>query len=173
MAEAGLSWDDEPERRAWTAELLTAIETHLAELEAGNPEAFIAGYGALAKDGKLRYWGELIVAMALYESSWKPGCVYHEPAPLEEDSIGLLQLSYSDGPAYGLEPLNPAADSLKDPLINLRCAVKIMATLLHKDQTVAWTSGSSHKGAARYWSVLWPNKKLDEIRSRVRQKVLS
>lgn len=172
MAVDKLSWDTEPERRAWTTELISAIERHLAELEAGNPEAFIAGYGALAGDGRLRYWGELVVAMAFYESSWKPGCVYHEPPPLSDDSIGLLQLSYADGPAYGLEPLDPAAASLKDPLVNLRCAVKILATLVHKDQTVAWTGGTSHKGAARYWSVLWPNKHLEDIRSRVQQHAL-
>jgi transglycosylase-like protein with SLT domain len=166
-----LSWDAEPARRTWSAELAAAISDRLKELEDGNPEQFVAGYTALPRTGRLRYWGELIVAMAKFESNWRPDVVFHEPPPLGVDSVGLLQLSYEDEPIYKLEPLDRGRKTLEDPLVNLRCGVKILATLLTRDKVVAASAGTQHHGGARYWSVLRPGPKhhLEEIKSLVRK----
>lgn len=148
-----LSWDNSI-RKPWSLELLKALSLHKADLDAGNPEDFVAGYSTISEDRQLKFWAELIIAMAKFESSWKPTAVFHEPPPLGVDSIGLLQLSYQDQPIYHLEPLDPARDSLKDPLINLRCGIKILAHWLVKDKVVASSAGGHHRGAARYWSVV-------------------
>jgi hypothetical protein len=83
------------------------------------------------------------------------------------DSIGLVQLSYEDEPIYYLEHLDRDAKSLEDPLVNLRCGVKIMSTLVAKDGVVASSEGGTHRGGARYWSVLraGAGHHLDEIRA--------
>jgi len=44
--------------------------------------------------------------------------------------------------------------------VNLRCGVKIFATLASKDKTIA----SNDHGAARYWSVLRAGPKVEEIK---------
>lgn len=152
-ATPGLSWDN-AQRRPWSAELLRAVEARRGRLEAGNPDGFIAGYGGLADVDKTRFWAELVIAMARFESSWNPHTIYHEPPPLGVDSVGLLQLSYEDAAYYDLEPLSREAKSLEDPLVNLRCGVEILAHLLTRDRVVATGRRSRSRGGARYWSVL-------------------
>jgi hypothetical protein len=55
--------------------------------------------------------------------------------------------------------------SLENPLVNLRCGVKIMSILVAKDGVVASSEGRKHRGGARYWSVLLAGHHIDEIRT--------
>jgi hypothetical protein len=87
------------------------------------------------------------------------------------DSVGLLQLSYEDEPIYHLEQLDRNTRSLEDPLVNLRCGVKIMSTLVAKDGVVASSNGGKHRGGARYWSVLRPGHHIDDIRNAAKAAV--
>lgn len=164
-----LSWDTEAERKAWSAELLKSIRAHKADLDLGNPDAFIPGYVKLSPDQQVTFWAELIISMAKHESNWNPQTKYLEPAPLNIYSVGLLQLSYEDQPAYKLEPLDKEKKSLEDPLVNLRCGVKIMARLVSKDGVVASGTKKQSRGAARYWSVLRTGAKLDQIKARTKK----
>ncbi|HEX8693783.1 MAG TPA: transglycosylase SLT domain-containing protein [Longimicrobium sp.] len=166
-----LSWDTKEERKAWSAELLKAIAAHKADLDSGRPDDFIAGYQKLTPEQQVKFWAELIIGMAKFESSWNPHTIYHEPPPLGIDSVGLLQLSYEDQPSYALEPLDREKKSLEDPLVNLRCGVKIMARLLAKDHVVASGKGSKSRGAARYWSVLREGHHIDEIKARTKKQL--
>ena len=75
---------------------------------------------------QIKFWAELFIAIARFESNWRPHEIFHEPPPLGVDSVGLLQLSYEDEPVYRLEHLDRNVKSLEDPLVNLRCGVKIM-----------------------------------------------
>ena len=108
-------------RKAWSAQLLTSVGNSIARLEQGNPDAFISGYSTLSPVLPIKFWAELLIAVAKFESSWNPNDIFSEPPPLTEASIGLLQLSYQDQSSYNLEPLSQAARSLQDPLVNLRC----------------------------------------------------
>jgi Transglycosylase SLT domain len=169
-----LSWDNDPIRLAWSSELLTAITRSKSDLERGEPESFIDGYTKLEPDLQLKFWAEFVIGIAKFESNWKPDAIFHEPPPLGVDSVGLLQLSYSDQKHYHLEPLDPSAKSLEDPLINIRCGVVILTKLISADRTVAGSSnGGLFKGAARYWSVIrgGPKHHLSEIRSQVAKAV--
>lgn len=158
-----LSWDTVLQRKAWSAQLIASVTERIAQLELGNPNAFINGYSTLSPALRIKFWAELLIAVAKFESSWNPHDVFHEPPPLGVDSIGLLQLSYQDQENYKLEPLNHAARSLDDPLVNLRCAVIIFATLVERDKTVANSASGKFRGAARYWSTLRAGSKLDQI----------
>lgn len=142
-------------------------------MELGNPDGFVQGYSGLTDELKLKFWAELVIAMAWRESSWNPHNIYHEPPPLGVDSVGLLQLSYEDEVPYSLEPLDREAHSLEDPLINLRCGIKVLAKLIADDGVVASSNGKHHKGSPRYWSVMRPGSThhLEEIREKVRVSV--
>jgi Transglycosylase SLT domain len=161
--EISLSWDNVPERKAWSAQLVASLNESKSQLDQGNPNAFLDGYSALSPALQIKFWAELLVAVAKFESSWNPHDIYDEPPPLNVESVGLLQLSYQDQAGYELEPLSQAAKSLEDPLMNLRCGVKIFATLLARDRTVASSSHGYHRGAAAYWSVLRAGHKVDQI----------
>ena len=168
-----LSWDDAPKRKTWSFQLIDSVTMRKTQLDEGNPEAFISGYSTLSASLQIKFWAELLIAVAKFESDWDPHNIFHEPPPLSNDSIGLLQLSYSDEVPYKLEPLDPGAKSLEDPLVNLRCGVKIFATLVAKYRTVASSNGNEHRGAARYWSVLRTGSKhhLDDIKALTKKHV--
>ena len=169
-AAIALSWDDDPSRKVWSEALLAAIREHKADLERGNPDAFVAGYSTLSPDDQAKYWAELVIAMAKYESNWNPHARLKEPPPLNVTSLGLLQLSYEDAKQYELGPLDRNTHSLEDPAVNLRCGVAILAHLLARDHTVAAGRGDASRGGARYWAVLREGRKhrLAEIKSYVR-----
>jgi len=165
-----LSWDNQT-RRPWSATLLTSIQNALPKLALGDPNSFLAGYDSLTPDLQLKFWCELLVAVAKFESSWNPHDIYHEPPPLSIDSVGLLQLSYEDQSPYNLEPLSESHKSLEDPSINLRCGVTIFASLVAKHRTVASSVGGRYRGGAAYWSTLRAGHKVDQILSLARHNV--
>lgn len=150
-----LSWEkNHPERATWSQQLIASVQQYKARLDAGNPEGFIAGYDRLTPAMQIRFWAELIIAMSKFESGWDPHNLFHEPPPLGVDSIGLLQLSYEDEPNYHLEHLQKAAKDLENPLINLRCGLKIFSDLLARDGTVTRLVNQRFRGGAAYWSVI-------------------
>ncbi len=148
-----LSWEDgHPERKAWSDELRSAIKPNLGRLEmAEDIDKFAPNYKSLSESRQIDVWAALFVAIACYESEYNPHSILKETSG--QDSVGLLQLSYENQAAYDLEPLDRKAKSLEDPLVNLRCGVKILAHWVEKDHVIA--AGSSLKdgrGGARYWS---------------------
>lgn len=165
-----LSWDN-GRRQAWSAQLIASIRESISQLEEGNPDSFVSGYSSLSTELRIKFWAELLIAVAKFESDWNPHDIYHESFGV--DSVGLLQLSYEDQANYKIEHLDRAAKSLQDPLVNLRCGVKIFATLVSKHKIIA----SGTKGAAAYWSTLRPGHKQDntetlpEIKRRVKENV--
>jgi hypothetical protein len=164
-----LSWDNDPIRKTWSAELLKSVEAAKPLLDQANAEAFIKGYGELEPPFQLKFWAELMVAISWHESKWKPDEIYHEPPPLNVDSVGLLQLSCEDEKPYGLEPLSRTAKSLQDPLVNIRRGVTIIAKLVSHDKVVESSSRKKFGGASRYWSVIRQGRHLEDIGSAVRE----
>ena len=163
-----LSWDNSQARKPWSEQLLKSIAAAKQSLDEANVEAFLPGYGQLDLASQIKFWAELVIAIAWFESKWNPNDIYHEPAPLNVDSVGLLQLSYEDAKPYHLEPLDRTEKSLQDPLVNLRCAVTILATLVSQNKVVEYSSGKKFGGASRYWSVIRQGHHVDEIRARVK-----
>jgi hypothetical protein len=161
-----LSWDNS-ERVSWSQALIAEVRLRKEALDRGNPEAFAPGFSRLSEQGQTKFWAELVVSISKYESDWDPKAVYHEAPPLT-DSIGLMQISYTDAATYHLGRLDEGARALEDPGTNMRCAVQILAQLVQADGVLTAGAGERSRGAARYWSVMreGPNHHLSEIRSR-------
>ncbi|MGC2697161.1 MAG: transglycosylase SLT domain-containing protein [Candidatus Angelobacter sp.] len=168
-----LAWENgHPKRSAWSDELRRAIRAHRATLEtAGDIEDFAPGYANLSAEDRVDVWATLFVAIVRFETGYNPNTVYHESAGI--DSVGLLQVSYENEGYYGLERLDRKADSLKDPLVNIRCGVRIFSVLVSRDAVIASGTGSSSRGAAKYWSTLRTDGHLSEIQRIVRSFALS
>ena len=164
-----LSWNDaqHPERAAWTTQLLASVQSWKTTLDKGNPNGFISGYDSLSLDRQLTFWGELFIAIAKFESGWNPSDVYEEAEG--ENSIGLLQLSIQDQSNYPLTPRITGEMQLTNTGINLPWGVQIFATLVAQNGLIASGSGSSSRGAARYWSVLRTGHKIDQITALTKQ----
>jgi soluble lytic murein transglycosylase-like protein len=167
-----LSWGDSPERAAWSRALVEAIRARKADLDAGNPDAFIPGYAALGPDAQVKFWAEFVVAIAKYESTWNPHAHFKEPPPLKVTSVGLLQIAYEDEQEYHFDPpLDRASNALEDPATNLRCGVAILAQLVSHDGAVVGGKGDHSRGAARFWAVLREGKshRLAAIKARTKK----
>jgi hypothetical protein len=67
-----LTWDSRPERKPWSEELLKSVALAKEELDRGNPEQFAQGYSGLSESLQIKLWAELFVAIARFESNWKP-----------------------------------------------------------------------------------------------------
>lgn len=149
-----LSWEDgfHPMRKQWSQQLIVSVEQYKSQLDLGNPDGFIAGYSGLSPNNQVKFWGELIVAMAKFESSWNPNDVYHESDG--QDSVGLLQLSVGDQHNYHLSPPAHSEQGLKDPLVNIQWGVAILAHWMVRDRLIATGIAGDNRGGAQYWSVL-------------------
>jgi hypothetical protein len=169
-----LSLDNLPERKEWSSKLISLVSQNKDDLERGQPETFIAGYNGLPSEAlKIKFWCELLVAVAKFESNWNPKNVFHEPPPLGVNSIGLLQLSLVDQTHFHLTPHIDDEDELKKPLVNLEWGVTILAHLLARDGIVASGTGNNSRGAARYWPTLRAGQhgKIDLIKDLTKKNV--
>ena len=173
MAPTNLSWDSKPARKPWSDKLLSLLTPIEATLEKGQPDQFIPGYNTLSPSMKVKFWAELLIAMSNFESGWDPTNVFAEPPPLGVNSIGLLQLSKKDQGNYKVAPQIDDENKLKDPILNLDWGVTIFATLVAGDEMVASSNGDTHRGAARYWSVVraGAKHKLEAIKVLTRRNV--
>lgn len=176
--------------REWSRHLAISIEENLTDLsKAKDIKDFCPKYSSLDHDSKIRFWGELFVAMAKYESNFKPstsykecnatkcnysnGCQFHKEYGycmkgghrLDGGIVisrGLIQMSLESSLGYGCSFLKTPQD-LHDPANNLRCASKIMAHQVVKKDFIAAKSN--------YWAVIKPNSswnKLPQIKQRIK-----
>ena len=99
-----LSWNDpkHPERDDWSIQLLKSITPRISYLEKGDPDGFISGYKTLDQESRAKFWAELLIAVAKFESAWNQRDYYRESDG--QWSIGLFQLSIGDQNNYTLSP---------------------------------------------------------------------
>lgn len=161
-----LEWEvNHPERIPWSVNLRSKIFLELTEfLQAKNWALYCTKFNFLSDNQKVDVIATVAVGMALYESSYNPKAVYHEPPPLNIDSLGLFQLSYTDG--FKWCSLDKSKNSLLDPINNINCTIPELAMLMQKDSVVT-SRVKPWKGGSRYWSTLRPPK-LDSIMGKVR-----
>lgn len=106
----------------------------------------------------LESWGNIFVAMAFKESSWKADAKYTERFKDRNGefivSTGLFQLSQESGLGYKCD--FKTLSKLTDPRTNIDCAMKIMKRWVINDGYITKNVGGSKpwRGGARYWSVL-------------------
>jgi len=110
-------------------------------------------------------WTHLLVAMAYYESTFRPSHTYLESFKNTKGerilSTGLLQLSYESVGGYGFKV---TTQQLKDPFLNLTIGVKILERWVVNDGVIG-SQVSPWRGGGRYWSVLRGSGKLKEVRA--------
>lgn len=181
---AALSWEkNHPERKEWSTFVFEFISAEVFESfdAAKDATRICPKYESLAKDQRILVWGELISAMAYFESGWSPTSRMTETTmgtdPVTGKQVaseGLLQLSYQDVPNYGtvlkyplckIEWSKDKSLSLTDPkktilnpYINLECGLRILANQVKKKGSVILSSGV-------YWAVLKDGGKYSKVDS--------
>ena len=121
---------------------------------------FCPKFASLSEAQQITVWVHLMSAIWRYESGPNPPKPYFKTDVVFKESNGVnsegaFQLSYGDS----FCPKKKAEGDLHDPLVNMDCAVKLMASFTDKDSVVAaggYTAygASSPKGLARYWAVI-------------------
>jgi hypothetical protein len=179
-----VSWEkNHPERKAWSEFVFGIFEKELFDTfdSAKDAKRICPKYAGLTRSQKILVWGELVSAMAYFESGWSPTSRMTETTmgidPVtgkRVESEGLLQLSYQDVPNYGSLLKYPlckidwqkdknlsAADPKKtilDPYVNLECGLRILGSQITKKGNVILSSGV-------YWSVLKDGGKYSKVQS--------
>jgi hypothetical protein len=145
-------WDGHPGAETWTGFVAKGLDSSaLTTIVPADVATFWPNYGGADDQGRRQFWTMLISAIAKEESGFDPNCVYHEPLPLNVDSLGLMQLSLGDN-HYGCNFTDEA--SVKDPELNLLCAVRILDRLVRRDGRIGGDAQHHAAGAAAYWSTL-------------------
>lgn len=182
LSYGSLSWEkNHPERKAWSEFVFSIFENELfgAFDSAKDAKRICPKYAGLTRSQKILIWGELISAMAYFESAWSPISRMTETTmgidPVtgkRVESEGLLQLSYQDIPNYGSVLKYPlckvdwqkdknlsATDPKKtilDPYVNLECGLRILGNQITKKGNVILSS-------AVYWSVIKDGGKYSKV----------
>lgn len=148
-------------RADWSEYLRHVIFTgsKLPTLVPSGIEAFCPSYRKLDTAQRVEFWAQLISIMAKFESSFNPATKFVEPDIRDAKgenvaSRGLLQISIESARSYGNKL--DSAEQLHDPLVNLRCAVRIMEHNVEKHgQFEGFDSAAKRwRGASAYWAVM-------------------
>ncbi len=177
QAFSALSWEkNHSERIAWSQYTLHVIDSlfdnsfSLCE----DIKDFRSDYDGLTRSQKINVWGELVSAIAKYESGWKPNSWMKENMGIDPvtkrqvRSEGLLQLSYQDKLSYPGLPCkfdwkldeNLGDDDLNktifSPEYNLEFGINILAKQIREQKRIALTKNV-------YWAVLKINGQYSQI----------
>lgn len=167
-------------RKEWSKMIYSVIENEEPSMLDNNVakdiHTFCPKYDSLTQDQRLNFWGQFFAALAKPESGWDPTSQMTETSqgidPVTKNRVmseGLLQLSYQDEKSYDLDcgfdwnrdrklAKKDPRKTILNPLLNLRCGVKIMAHRLKKDSVITKESGV-------YWAVLRKNSRGSKITS--------
>lgn len=145
---------------AWSHVTLGAIQaSSLPGVVPSDVDLYCPSYAKLDPIRRSEFWLSLVSAIALRESNLNPHDQYQESFPdvahIPVISRGLLQLSIESANQSKYACQIGVAEDLHDPIINLRCGVRIMAALVSDSKAIAQKPlARPWRGAAAYWSVL-------------------
>ena len=172
-----LSWESaNAGNKAWSDYAFKIIEGLFTDFDkCQDIKRIRPDYDSLSKIQKINVWGELISAIALPESAWKPTSWMREDftnldstTGLPVKSEGLLQLSYQDKKSYPNLPCrfgwdadknlseNDPKKTIFDPYINLEMGINILAHQIRNQKKVILTKNV-------YWAVIKENGKYQKI----------
>lgn len=172
-----LSWEYKvAEAKEWSTFVFGKIESLFDKFsKCEDISWFRPDYHSLTKNQQINIWGELISAICLYESGWKPWSYMIESTMgidvvtgKQVKSEGLMQLSYQDKINY--PKLNCKFDweadknktdkdktrTILDPIKNLEFGIEILARQIERTHKIALVSGV-------YWAVLKLNGKYSKL----------
>ncbi len=182
---AALAWESasKPERKQWSNYVHQIVNEEYQLLNrASDMTFFCPRYNSLSKEQRVNAIGQLIAAIAYYESGWSPVSRMQETTmgtdPVTGKPVyseGLLQLSYQDiqwAPfcefSWSKDRSLAATDprkSILDPYKNLKCGIKILANQVDRKGSYILKTGV-------YWAVLKSGgkyEKIDEIATIVKK----
>lgn len=171
-----LAWEqNNSSRKEWSKYVHSIIENEAFTLLDGADDMnlFCPRYSSLNKTQKINFWGQLIAAIAKFESSWNPATRYHETTmgtdPITKQPVyseGLLQLSYQDTQWEKRCEFNWTADrnlaatdpkkTILNPYKNLRCGILILERQLNRAHRITVQTGA-------YWAVIRTNGRFQKI----------
>ena len=151
-------WDHRPEAALWTAAKVDALGHEgraLIDTVPRDIDAFCPGYRQADAEGRKAFWTALFSGLAGYESTWRP-----EAAGAGGRYRGLLQIWPTTARFNGCDLSHP--NGLYDGATNLRCATRIAARAVARDQVVAGSPGN-WGGVAADWPPLRNARKRNDI----------
>ena len=156
--EVATRWDHRPEAELWTAAKFSAMDDEGRALVTTVPkdiDTFCPGYENADIEGRKAFWTALFSGLAGYESTWRP-----EAAGAGGRYRGLLQIWPTSARYYGCDISHP--NGLYDGPTNLRCAARIAAQAVARDQVVVGSRGR-WGGVARDWPPMRNAQKRGDI----------
>lgn len=164
--ETKLSWN-----KPWDETLLSEIRKSLGVFSGANDiEEICPKFKALPKEKQVHAIAEFFVALAYYESGWKPKSASVDVGKKENRdtwSIGLYQVSVVDQ-QWVKADRKYSYDELLTAEPNIKLAMAIMKRQIEKTGEIILPNSSKY----RYWSVLLESNrysKIAEIKQRVAQ----
>lgn len=148
-ADIAARWDHRPEAALWTAAQYKALGAQgraLIDTIPADIDSFCPGYAQADAHGRKAFWIGLFSGLAFHESTWRP-----EAAGAGGRYRGLLQIWPTSARFYGCDLSHP--NGLYDGPTNLRCAARIAAQAVARDQVVAGSPGN-WGGVAADWPPL-------------------
>lgn len=153
-------WDHRPQAALWTAAKMDALGHEGLALINTIPkdiDTFCPGYANADAEGRKAFWVGLFSGLAGYESTWR-----EEAAGAGGRYRGLLQIWPTSARFHGCEVTHP--NGLYDGETNLRCASRIAAKAVARDQVVVGGPGA-WGGVAADWPPMRNAKKRADIAS--------
>ena len=164
-------WGHSTRATQWTAEVRESLLNGNNALLKANPSdvtRFCPRFSSLDTEGRLRFWTQLVSAMAEKESDFNETETYTEAfkdsSGTHVVSRGLLQLSFESAKLYGC-PVRRASD-LQTSATNLDCGLRIIKRWVLEDGKIGGDQ-SPWRGIARYWGVFRQRKKFQQIQATV------
>jgi len=159
-----MRWDHLPASAEWEAASFAALADYAAVLPTLVPEdieAWCPRYPRASQADREAFWVGLMSALAQHESTWRPHLVGGGGR-----WFGLVQISPATARFYQCEARS--GEALLDGVANLRCAYRIWAHTVARDNRVS----QGNRGVAADWGPMHSSQshKRDDMRDWIRQQ---
>lgn len=156
-----VSWGTSSESDAWSRIAALAIEQQgvvFTDLVPTDIQSFCPAFSGMSGADRQVFWGALLSGIAAAESDDDVGSVrwhvYDSAAHRPTFRRGLLQIAIESANNPALACAIENASDLEAAEPNIRCAVRILGTLLQRDGAIARSPANANAGGARYWAAL-------------------
>ncbi|MGR3512624.1 MAG: lytic transglycosylase domain-containing protein [Paracoccaceae bacterium] len=159
-------WENRADGPLWTRVVLSAVETHGADLLVEVPKdiaEWCPAYAQNGPDARAAFWAGFVSTLARYESTWNPRAVGGNGR-----WFGLMQIypptaEFRDCRVQTGEGLKSGAD-------NLNCAIRIMNITVPRDNAIS-VKDSRWRGVAADWGPIRNERMRDTMQRYTKRQV--